>query len=152
MSFICRPQTHWRMAKTPQHLHFIVWWWPNTYFWEIRPWPLPSNAIQNIWFLRVRKHVSGGRINTCSDLCLKPYFSHLALWHALEPSVRLRGENAISDVSVKCLFAVVPFSLEVFYDDDYKHQATIKIQHTYVCHLYHCIDCGHLSLSHAPRT
>ena len=66
--------------------------------------PYQTTKYRICGFLGVREYASGGRINNFSDLCIETYFSHLALLPSLEPYVRLRGENAISEVSVWLTF------------------------------------------------
>ena len=74
MCVICSPQTHLRMAKTPRHLHFIVWSKPDAYVCEIRSWPAPNNEIYKLRFVwcAQSKYAAGELINHfCFYLCYK---------------------------------------------------------------------------------
>ena len=62
-----------------QHLHFIVWSKPNADLYETRSCRHQTMKYTICDLFCVRKYASGEHIHFVSDLCLKTYFSHLAL-------------------------------------------------------------------------
>ena len=104
MCFICSPQTHLCMASKPHDSQVIVLSKPNACFYGMRSWPWQSKEVHNISFVCWAQMWFWLMYKRRFSFSLKTHLSHIALQHEGRQDVRLRGEHAISEVSVWLMF------------------------------------------------